>query len=119
MGFDYTTGAAIEPPPRDAVSGEREAFGEGAGECPECGRRYGPLIISADWWMMCDVHRLCWCIGHKLTDAWQHVTREDQQQALRLLDGFRVVPATADLGIVDAGEKAAHERLKVTRGTNT
>ncbi len=55
-----------------------------------------------------------WCIGTKLTDAWQRLTDEEQQANLDRIKGYQLAHTSP---VLDDGEKAAHERLKqVKRG---
>jgi hypothetical protein len=114
MGENYLTGAAIEPPLKDEDADGRETFGIGSGECPDCGRRAGPFIIGPDYWFVCDDHRVCWCVGSKLTDDWKRPGQKLAQEAtLTSIRDYKVVPAAA---AVLTGEKAAHARLRAARG---
>src|ERR1700733_15172311 len=41
------------------------------GGCPHCGANHGFLNVRAEHWIVCDAHKLKWCVGSNLFSSWK------------------------------------------------
>ncbi len=66
------------------------------GRCPVCRERGRWLNVEADHWLVCDEHKLKWCVGSNLTSCWKTESPGDWTANAILLEGYTEIdPADA------------------------
>lgn len=59
--------------------------------CPECGGDDGMINIGKSHWLVCDKHRVYWCVGYNLITIPDDETEEVQRRIYRRVEGYRSV----------------------------
>jgi hypothetical protein len=55
---------------------KRSADGGYFGVCPTCGSNDGFVNVGSDHWFICHEHKIRWCVGSDLFEAWRYETEE-------------------------------------------
>jgi hypothetical protein len=63
------------------------------GGCPKCGCDDGYLNVGSCHWMVCEEHKMTWCVGANLFSSWRKQSEKVwEENARRLSEYMEVEP---------------------------
>jgi hypothetical protein len=87
------------------------------GGCPHCGANHGFLNVRDEHWIVCDTHKVKWCVGYNLFSDWKKEGETIWWQNGEKLLGYSKVEPLPD-GVWSADPEVRQRELNEARRKN-